>query len=1205
MIYLRYFLVWSLLSSSLLFAQQSRTDYSVYLNNWHESFPANSDRIMGSEWGSEDFVNGTVYRLVQFERLLSEQEKDRLAGAKVQLLDYIPNNVWLCAIPTQIDRNFLAQFPIRGIMPMPIEAKVRANLTQLPLPAWAIQTEGTIDLHIMRYSGVPEAFLNSALIRSGALLLPEKGANWQTIRVSSEKIMQVAQLPGVQLIEPIDPPAESENYVARGQHRATALDPGHIGGRHYNGQGVVVGVGDDGIIGPHIDFTGRFDNSSCGGADAGDHADHVTGTIFGAGNLNPDHRGMAPGSYIFTYYGGQSLIGFLPTHVNTRNIVITNTSQSNGCNAGYTILTQAVDNLVHDNTHLLMVYSAGNEGVSIDCNYGAGTGWGNITGGHKMAKNCLTVGALSPTDGIASFSSRGPAYDGRIKPEICGKGMSQISTQDGNRYQSAQGTSMSAPGLAGVSAQLYQAYKEANGGNNPNSGLIKALIMNNADDLGNAGPDFIYGYGRVNALRAVEAIEDGRFFSDNINTGETDTFTITVPAGMNDLRVMAYWHDKETAINASRALINDLNLTVIDPNGNPFLPWVLDPTPNPVNLNTPAVRGLDDLNNMEQVTLDTVPAGVYTIIVHGLAVPQGPQEYFITYTAETGGVRLTYPFGGEEMIPGKPERIYWDAKGVTDPFKLEYTTDNGTTWNVIDSTISPTLRSAIWVVPQINCTGQGWMRISRNGDTDMTDLPVTFSKQPGNLNISASCLTSFTLSWDTVAGAAGYEVSMLGNMYMDSVGTTTGSSFTITGVSSSNSYWVSVRAISAEGTYGRRAIAIEKTPGLWMCQEPGDVGVSALIQPSPGPSNDCGPNNGTVQVLLTNYSPDTSTGFPVNYQINGGSIITETFSGTLMPYDTASYTFSTTANFSGIGNYSIKTWTSNSLDNNPNNDTLTGAIETFSNTVVTLPYEEDFESFPTCNVVPNCEVGVCGLSGGWKNGTNNSVDDIDWRTDQGGTANSNTGPSEDHKPGTAVGKYLYLESSLCYGKTAMAITPCIDLTATTEPHLRFWFHNYGANQGSLHVDLMVDGIWVTDISSPVIGDWTNKWWEKDIDLSPWVGKIVTVRFRGITGNGDLSDMAIDDISIKDDAIAVDPTLPTDIQVWPNPSNGQLRVRFEQGAKAAGQIQLCDLNGRTLMQKAFSAGTSDLELNAKDLAAGIYIVRIAGDGFSGQLKWVKK
>mgnify|MGYP001268023923 CR=1 FL=1 len=58
---------------------------------------------------------------------------------------------------------------------------------------------------------------------------------------------------------------------------------------------------------------------------------------------------------------------------------------------------------------------------------------------------------------------------------------------------------------------------------------------------------------------------------------------------------------------------------------------MLDESPNQTSLNSYAVPGVDDLNNMEQITLSNPAAGFYNLRVNGFGIPFGPQEYWVTY----------------------------------------------------------------------------------------------------------------------------------------------------------------------------------------------------------------------------------------------------------------------------------------------------------------------------------------------------------------------------------------------------------------------------------------------------------------------------------------------------------------------------------------------------------------------------------------------
>ena len=74
----------------------------------------------------------------------------------------------------------------------------------------------------------------------------------------------------------LPPPPVAENLPGKTDHRSTYINSEHKSLRHYDGSHVNVAMGDDRIIGPHIDYKGRIDQSRTSGND-GDHGDHVAG----------------------------------------------------------------------------------------------------------------------------------------------------------------------------------------------------------------------------------------------------------------------------------------------------------------------------------------------------------------------------------------------------------------------------------------------------------------------------------------------------------------------------------------------------------------------------------------------------------------------------------------------------------------------------------------------------------------------------------------------------------------------------------------------------------------------------------------------------------------------------------------------------------------------------------------------------------------
>ena len=113
------------------------------------------------------------------------------------------------------------------------------------------------------------------------------------------------------------------------------------------------------------------------------------------------------------------------------------------------------------------------------------------------ADSILAVGAVYSDGSIVYFSSRGPTYDGRIKPEICAQGVSTAcaSSSDDYALTSASGTSLSCPIMGGVAALVIQAH--------PTWTVmqVREAIMMTADNADT--PNNTYGWGIANCMAAI------------------------------------------------------------------------------------------------------------------------------------------------------------------------------------------------------------------------------------------------------------------------------------------------------------------------------------------------------------------------------------------------------------------------------------------------------------------------------------------------------------------------------------------------------------------------------------------------------------------------------------------------------------------------------------------------------------------------------
>ena len=755
-------------------------------------------------------VKKNGHYLMTFSSIPNQDEKNEMESKGINFLEYVPNKTYVVYSSKNLSYNDFLGYNLNSITKIMPSFKIDPKISKDPLPKWAF-FDNKLHVKILIYKYVNLNLVKEylSLINSFSVLSIDNLNNNIIGSLNPEDLHLLASLNCVWYIEPIDPPSTPENKTAITLHRSNIINVNYTNGKKYNGEGINIMMQDDGLVGPHIDRQGRLDQSNCSGCSSSasnDHGDHVSGTIMGAGNLDPKAKGMADGAFLYVYGSSNNNYNDVPNLYQNNDVVITSKSYSNGCNAGYTSLAQDLDEQINSYPSLIHVFSAGNDGAS-DCGYGAGSGWGNVTGGHKQGKNVIATANLSQTSILASSSSRGPAADGRIKPDIGAKGTNVYSTEHDNTYGSKTGTSMSCPGISGVMAQLYHAYKDLNQNQNPNSALMKCVLLNSANDIGNPGPDFKNGWGEVNAFQALEILEDNNYFSNSISQGLVNTHDINVPSGVKEMNVMIYWHDKEASANASTALVNDLNMTLSDPNSNVFYPWLLDPTPNANILNQNAITGIDDLNNMEQITMLNPSPGTYTLSIDGFSIPFGPQEYWISYQFITDEITLTYPAGGEGLVPGEMELIRWEASSGNSPFILEYTVDDGNTWSSISNTVSVSANYFNWQVPNI-VSDQARIRISRNGISDESDTNFTIVKVPSNLNINWICPDSIYVSWNSVSGATSYEVSMLGQKYMDSMTTVSSNATWIINPNPSViDSWFSVRSL-VNASKGRRAIAV-------------------------------------------------------------------------------------------------------------------------------------------------------------------------------------------------------------------------------------------------------------------------------------------------------------------------------------------------------------------------------------------------------------
>ena len=384
----------------------------------------------------------------------------------------------------------------------------------------------------------------------------------------------------------------------------------------YNGDNITIGIKENTFDTTDIDFKGRVFINPAATQGGNSHAS-IMGTIAaGGGNTWYATKAAAWGSKIVS----SSFSNLLPdanSFFQQYGVTVQNHSYGTAIENYYGPETVAYDLQIANNPSQLHIFSSGNSGQSASTagTYSGINGFANLTGQFKMAKNIITVGATDSFYNIPSLSSRGPAYDGRVKPELVAQG--------------EDGSSGAAAIVSGVAASLQQAYKINNAGNLPSSALIKAILINSANDVGPAKVDFQSGFGSANGFRAMQTLVNGNYISGSVLPAQELTYNLIVPANTRELKITMAWIDPPATVNAPKALVNDIDLELFYPlTSQTWQPWVLSNFPHRDSLLLPAIRKRDGLNTVEQIVMLSKqkdfhwPALRNHFILHGNSMPQ-------------------------------------------------------------------------------------------------------------------------------------------------------------------------------------------------------------------------------------------------------------------------------------------------------------------------------------------------------------------------------------------------------------------------------------------------------------------------------------------------------------------------------------------------------------------------------------------------------
>ena len=527
------------------------------------------------------------------------------------------------------------------------------------------------------------------------------------------------------------------------------------------GKNIVISVKENNFDNQDIDFKGRFLFNNRSNVSLTSHANIMATLIAGAGNSSSTGKGVAFGSQLVST-GFNNLFPEPVTYFDSFKITVQNHSYGFGIENFYGAEALAYDKLVVSRPNTIIIFSSGNFGIQTpkDGKYANIPQVANLTGNFKEAKNILVVGSVDSFGVSESFSSRGPAYDGRLKPDLVAFGN--------------DGTSGAAALVSGSAALLQQSLFEKQNTIFPPASLIKAILINSADDVGAQGIDFITGYGNLNLIRALQTVENNRFFEASLENGKKWSTILNIPKNIENLKLTLVWTDTAFASNDFKALVNDLDFELENTQtGEIILPWVLNSAPNPDSLSQLSKRKRDTLNNIEQISLSNSTPGNYIIRVIGSKV-LNTQIFHIAYQFDTlNYFNWTFPKRNDNIASGENLVLRWNTNIKDTKTILKYKNINSKIWSIVDSFKNIESLYKRW--RSTNYLELGQFAVDVANQSFISD--TFFVSQDPQLKIAFDCNDSVGLIWNKLSDSSTYQIFTLGDKYLEAVKTTSDTFF--------------------------------------------------------------------------------------------------------------------------------------------------------------------------------------------------------------------------------------------------------------------------------------------------------------------------------------------------------------------------------------------------------------------------------------------
>lgn len=607
--------------------------------------------------------------VVQFRESLQPQWRAQLAKLGVTLLQYVPDDAFVAKFENVKPAEIRALSYVQFVGEYRAAQKVHARLQQARESA----KDDKLEIAVLLSAQANDSEAQQAKDRFAQLTQETKLRDGRVLRgaitkaqldslAASDSVLWIEAAPKMKLND------EVASKIVAGDGGPNLLAMQSLG---YDGRGVTVAVADSGLnngdaLTMHPDLLGRtpaFFHYGIPGqlADAADehsHGTHCAGIIAGNGasgetdeNGNLYGLGVAPGASIIAQriFDGAGNYAAPPSYERlTRDAKragadIGSNSWGDDTQGRYDISAMEFDALVRDADALtlgdqqyILEFSAGN----------AGSGQQTI-GSPAVGKNVIATGASENDrvdfviygDGpetMADFSSRGPCEDGRIKPDVCAPGTWIASLQSESAtdqyawagisplYQYQGGTSQAGPHVSGAAAVFVQFYRATHTNATPSPALVKAALINSAVDLDDAGgtgptPNNDEGWGRVDLTQIIGSPRGVDFVDQSVLLTNNQVFEqkLLVAGAAEPLKVTLAYTDVPGFPGAIPALVNDLDLEVVAPNGAIYRGNQFNAGESVAN-----ATGHDSINNVEGVFISNPVAGEYTVRVRARNVVQ-------------------------------------------------------------------------------------------------------------------------------------------------------------------------------------------------------------------------------------------------------------------------------------------------------------------------------------------------------------------------------------------------------------------------------------------------------------------------------------------------------------------------------------------------------------------------------------------------------